>query len=364
MSTELEELLRAGMERFTASAPIPTGLAERAARHRRRRRATITAAVAAGTAMAAAAVATVALAGGTGRTVAVAGGTGRMGGGTGVWMVIGSSPVVKPSTVRLGRATTAAELVAYAALAADALPPFHPKPHQWIYTQTLTADSSTGSGGFLFGPPDERVTTSSWIRADHLQTAGIVHGKLQVSPVIGSGKRYTPKQRKLFQQVAEGGGVGGWPDSSYPYLESLPTDPAKLEAIIAANTATESQLIGTGDTAIFNAITDLTENTVLPPKLYAALYGVLIRLPGVHFDATTDLAGRAGIGLYMVEEGYFKQEIVINPHSYTYMGYEDVAIKNHTDVATDGTRYIHNGQVLGWQALLASGIVDRPGQLP
>lgn len=353
MSTELEELLRAGMERFTASAPIPTGLAEKAGRHRRRRRATITAAVAAGTAVAAAVA-----------TVTVVGGASRTGGGATGPTAIGSSPTVTSSPLTLGRATTAAELVAYAALAADALPPFHPKPHQWIYTQTLTADSSAGGGGFLFGPPDERVTASSWTRADHLQTAGIVHGKLQVSPVIGSGKRYTPKQRRLFQQVAERGGVGGWPDSSYPYLESLPTDPAKLEAIIAANAATESQLIGTGDTAIFNAITNLTENTVLPPKLYAALYGVLTRLPGVHFDAATDLAGRAGIGLYMVEEGYFKQEIVINPHSYAYMGYEDVAIRDHADIGTDGTRYIHRGQVLGWQALLASGIVGRPGQLP
>jgi hypothetical protein len=46
------------------------------------------------------------------------------------------------------------------------------------------------------------------------------------------------------------------------------------------------------------------------------------------------------------------------------MGDEWIAVRAHTSVATDGTRYIKKGQVLGWEALLASAIVRHPGQIP
>jgi hypothetical protein len=66
----------------------------------------------------------------------------------------------------------------------------------------------------------------------------------------------------------------------------------------------------------------------------------------------------------MVLEGYFRQEIVIDPNTYTYMGFKDVVIKDHAMVGTDGTRYVKVGHVMGWGALLGSAIVDKPGQLP
>jgi hypothetical protein len=55
---------------------------------------------------------------------------------------------------------------------------------------------------------------------------------------------------------------------------------------------------------------------------------------------------------------------VIDPVTYAYMGDEWVAIKAHTSVATDGTRYIKKGQVLGWEALLKIAVVQKAGQLP
>jgi hypothetical protein len=50
MSTELEQLLRGGMERFTEEARVPDGLALKAYRHRQKRRVTTRAVTAAGTA--------------------------------------------------------------------------------------------------------------------------------------------------------------------------------------------------------------------------------------------------------------------------------------------------------------------------
>lgn len=120
--------------------------------------------------------------------------------------------------------------------------------------------------------------------------------------------------------------------------------------------------------AVFDAINTLfsgeTEGALIPPKLAAALYGVLRLLPEVHFDTGTDLAGRTGLGFYMILDGQYKQEIVINPTTYAYMGGKSVAIKDYTLTGTDGTRYIKAGQVLGWLALLDLAIVDKPGQLP
>ncbi len=56
------------------------------------------------------------------------------------------------------------------------------------------------------------------------------------------------------------------------------------------------------------------QNVVLPPTLLAGLYGVLARDPAVHFDrSVTGLAGRVGVGFYTVQEGFLKEEIVINP---------------------------------------------------
>jgi hypothetical protein len=106
--------------------------------------------------------------------------------------------------------------------------------------------------------------------------------------------------------------------------------------------------------------------------LAAALYGVLAITQGVRFDRATDLAGRHGVGLYMRSDGtgtelpggWLKEEIVINPVTYAYLGYLDVATAAHTFTGSDETRHVSAGQVLGWAALLRAAIVNRPGQVP
>jgi hypothetical protein len=253
-----------------------------------------------------------------------------------------------------GPATTMEQLVAYAARTAAAEPAFDPRPHQWIYTQTLQAASSAGEGGMLFGRPDERATFAAWSRVDGKLVASYQDGKLVIrrSDVGVSAKNGTPALSMI-----------GFPDTAYLYLDSLATDPAKLRAIIIANL--KSQGSTADDVDIFNAIQALTENKVLSPRLYAGLYGVLAALPDVHFDrSVTDIAGRKALGLYTVQEGYLKDEIMINARTYAYMGEQYVALRAHTDRGTDGIRHIKKGQILGWSALLKSGIVNRPGQVP
>lgn len=244
-------------------------------------------------------------------------------------------------------AVSAAQLVAYAARAAAAAPALRPGPHQWIYFKRLLAGSSAGAGGMLQGPPNERVMTQIWIRVDGRQLASFSRGKLVV--VRWNGQDATP---------------GGWPSASYQYLGSLPADPARLKAVIAANLKAQNFVAGQGNQGIFSAIEDLMDNVVLPPRLRASLYGILAALPGVHFDrSVTDIAGRHGLGLYVIQ-GYLKDEIVINPKTYGYMGDQTVAVKAHTTTGTDGTLHVRKGQILGWTAVLSSGIVQHPGQIP
>jgi hypothetical protein len=257
-------------------------------------------------------------------------------------------------SVTLGRARTEAQLVDYATRAAAAAPAFLPGPHQWVYVKTEVATSSAGGGGFLFGPPNERLIGRAWTRVDQLRFASYLHGKLRFSP------------------GGPGATLAGWKSIGPAYLDSLPTSPARLEAVILANNSDPHMPRYAGpdkDYTIFNAIFALmsdgqTEGTWIPPKLEAAMYRVLARLPGVHFDATTDLAGRPGMGFYMLPGGWEKQELVINPVTYAYMGDEWVAVKAHTAVGADGTRYIRRGQVLGWSALLKTAVVQHAGQLP
>jgi hypothetical protein len=233
-----------------------------------------------------------------------------------------------------------------------------------VYIKVEVADSTAGSGGFLFGPPDKRMISVGWVRADWQEYAG-----------IPSFPASTPPQTLVHTTLTFSGSPGGvfdlgaWKSVSYRYLDSLPTDPAALRAVILRqNQPNLPWYQPDSNVAVFSSIATLltgqTEGVWIPPRLAAAMYRLLQQTPGVHFDTAADLAGRTGLGFYMVLDGWQKHELVINPTTYSYMGEKWIALKAHTSVATDGTRYIKKNQVLGWDALLASAIVRHAGQLP
>lgn len=238
--------------------------------------------------------------------------------------------------------SSAAELVAYATQAAAAAPPFDPKPHQWIYAKAVYLYASSAR------PTGRRISFGAfWERADGREVASRQDGVLHVS---SHGVWFhTP-----------GWAAPGWPHASYPYVESLPTSPARLKAIIVANLKTNrNPNLGSGQIRIFNAIGYLMESFILPPKLRVGLYGVLASLPGVHFDrSATDIAGRHGVGLSMLQ-GSGKAEIVINPKTYAYMGYQDVLFAHFIY-----KRLIRHMWFSGASAQLGFGIVQHAGQTP
>jgi hypothetical protein len=251
--------------------------------------------------------------------------------------------------------------------AAASAPGRAPKPGEWVAVKYEFADSSGGSGGYLFGPPDKREISLRWYSGTGCAAASVPNVPATLAPDKTVTSTLTVDTTGFAGPGCSGATLGGWKSVSYDYLNSLPSDPAALEQILAGSAG--PVVASNKEQAVFQAISTLldageSQGVVVPPKLSATLYRVLRQLPGVTFDSATDLAGRQGIGFSMELEGYFKQEIVIDPDTYTYMGFKDVVSKDHAMAGTDGTRYVKAGHVMGWAALLGSAIVAKPGQLP
>jgi hypothetical protein len=293
--------------------------------------------------------------------------TPRQGAETVVWAGRPTAPWPSTAHPSYGRATSEAQLIAYVTRAAAAMPGRAPKPGEWVAVKVEHAGSSGGEGGYLFGPPDTLDISLSWIRGDGCAGASVPLVPATTTPATTISGKLTIETSGYYGPGCPGTTLGGWKSVTYSYLNSLPTDPASLEGILAHS---DGPVVAANRAqAIFQAIDDLLgagemEGVVVPPKLSAAIYRVLQNLPGVHFESATDLAGRQGLGFYMVLEGYYKLELVIDPRTYTFMGFKAVAVRDHTLTGTDGTRYVKKGHVMGWAALLGQAIVKKPGQLP
>ncbi|MEU5877731.1 CU044_5270 family protein [Spirillospora sp. NPDC047279] len=224
-----------------------------------------------------------------------------------------------------------------------------PRPGQWAYLKTVTASSSKGVGGSLFGPPDRRVTSERWRSVDGKQVASLRKGRLSVTP-------------ETVQP-------GMSPRSDYPYLLSLPTDSAALRAEIektvdaeyGPNKATPAERAARA----FEIIEIYLRDAALPSRLRHAFYSVLQNLPGVKYEAkAVDILDRPGVTFYRVNEGYLRSEIMIDPSTYQYLGFRAIAIKTHVSQGDDRDLRSKKGQILGWGGLAQATLVDHPGQRP
>jgi hypothetical protein len=261
-------------------------------------------------------------------------------------------PAARPgASLRTSSDASGLRLADYASRAAASEPAW--QPNQWVYSDILRPKA--------LPKPGATNPTISWTQVDEHQFAYYRDGKL----VIRNQVPYLGQLTSVFEKTVTEGGM-------YSYLLSLPTTPAALRAVIVHNLKTspiqEGPLPpGTGDYGVWQAIQTTLMRTVLPPKLLAAVYGVLATDPAVHFDkSVTDNAGQTGVGFYR-REGVWRYEIMINPSTYAYMGSEGVTVATWTQHWTaDGvthTRIIKKGRQ-DWTDLVASGIVQEPGQKP
>lgn len=286
-----------------AEPPLPPGftgtsltLARRRASHRRRSRLAV-----AGVAVLAAAAVTAALA-------------------------TAAGPAAHPGHQRQRAAApgTAQVLLDRVALAADT-------------TVTVRGDQFIYSDVTLVYPPKAPEREQLWSSVDNSKEGQVIRdGK--TSPVVAD----FPANLKI---------------PNYQLLTTLPTDPAKLLDTLRAQVSTirkdnsiEDRY--TDDDLLWEVLTSLVQQPVMPPGLATAVYQVASKVPNITLvQDTTDAAGRHGIGISHAtpEFGDASDTWIFDAKTYRYLG---------------GRNTGKDGTTNGLTALVTSGVVDRVGELP
>jgi hypothetical protein len=108
----------------------------------------------------------------------------------------------------------------------------------------------------------------------------------------------------------------------------------------------------------------ILRNNVLPPRLEAAIYWALKRIPGVTLvENKVDAAGRPAIALGRVEEGWLHEEVLLDPKTYAYLGERAISTRDKVFKTEYGTtERLKKGTLQRLMVRTAAGVVDRPGQ--
>jgi hypothetical protein len=143
-----------------------------------------------------------------------------------------------------------------------------------------------------------------------------------------------------------------WGDLDYEQLIHLPTDPAKLLRYI------EHHAVGGGPrfSDIFSYAQTLlgaggTGGSPLPPKVSAAMYRVIARLPGMRLiGPTRDPLGRPGVAVGL----FFKHqpgriELIFNPKTGVLLGGRIISLSAKAGAPP--------GTVMAWSAIENQGVV-------
>ncbi|TDB82249.1 CU044_5270 family protein [Micromonospora sp. KC721] len=241
-------------------------------------------------------------------------------------------PAAKPAN--------AAEALGYAADAAAKRRFTTPRSDQWLYLETRTT-SGKGPGGFVESGPYESHTGRVWRSIDGKQVAIYKDGKLVTHPSAMMSFGF-----------------------DYATLANLPPDPDAVLAWV------RDQVGGIGggtrdgeDGIAFATINAIVRDNLLPPAVESALFRALGKLSGVTLvpDAV-NLDGRPAIAVARVQDGWLRDEMLLDPETYRLIGERAVAIADHTTNALDGSSRIKKGTIQRLLVRNAAVIVDAPGQ--
>ena len=301
MNTDLEELLRQGINHLTADAQVAPSLADRARRHVARRRTAL--ALTAGGAAAAASVATA------------------------LTMLLGSAASVSPAAVHL---------LSKIATVAERQPGAHVRNSQFWYIKSWVSYSVCGGSGdnnkcYLEKPHKRQIWQSVYnqCRVGLLRENG---RDIRLDSSVG------PDLRCPYR--------GGVNDPTYRFLQSLPTDPHRLLDLIAREMNGQQPV----PEEEFTTIGDMLHESIAPPRVSGALYRAAALIPGVTVVRhATDAIGRPGIAVAMTSVG-IRQEWIFDRHTLLYLGERDIKVAD--------------GSVFGLTAVLQRAFVNHRGQIP
>lgn len=139
--------------------------------------------------------------------------------------------------------------------------------------------------------------------------------------------------------------------TDYRALSKLPTDPDAMREWLYRVSAEEVEKERPDkDYAAFVLFGDLIHESLMPPKVSAALYRAAAQIPGVEVvPDVKDSAGREGIAITRQQSGKGREEQIFDAKTFTYLGERELD---------------ENGKVTGMSAVLERTVVDKAGQRP
>ncbi|GII29103.1 CU044_5270 family protein [Planotetraspora mira] len=240
-----------------------------------------------------------------------------------------------------------AEVLEQAALVAATRPDeAPPRPDQWQYRKYLSQQP--------LGDPGEVDVMEEWIRYDGKQTA--------FSDATG--------ELRVRDTGPDPGDDDLSPEGYDRKLRALPTDPDALLARISGDRhwidrpSEDSSHEDSAQRAFRVISVYLGQQAVMPPKLEAAMYRALAKIPGVEIEVgVRDGAGREGLGVFRKDprNDLTRDYLILKPGDFRLLGSRSIYLRDMA--ARDSFPGIPKGAVYA-TAELASGIVDEAGQRP
>jgi hypothetical protein len=233
---------------------------------------------------------------------------------------------------------TAAAVLLRAARATAAIPDLHPRPDQFIYTDSVSRYITQRNRLFV---------TRAWLSADGW------HGGL-ILQRWASGKRWyhgfgQPDCRTL-------------PHSNWNYKANCPLPPAYVTNLPQTVPAMKRYLLPFSGPRVppavgaMQVIVSSLYQFLVPHRTAALMFRALSQIEGIRvIDHATTLTGRKGIGVaaYYPAHGT-RYELIFDPKTYLYIGDSEIALNS---------TYMPMGTVNG-NAVLQVAVVDKAGQLP
>ena len=222
----------------------------------------------------------------------------------------GSGPAGPPTT----RLSDVAQVTSLVAAAARNQPDLHPRDDQFIHVKSveLTAFFDTfDKNGHHTVERLPRIHRELWRSVD-----GHRDGLLRESPCPRGRTCDVPLRAYKWASSPA-------PDSAAA-LRALPTDPDHLLAAIDKMTPDEN---GHPRPMLrWKSIQGLINEQYVPPKVRAALFEIVGKLPGATLDRTaTDAIGRPGIGVSVPDGLGGHNEMIFDRQTYQYLGSRSIA---------------------------------------
>jgi hypothetical protein len=249
----------------------------------------------------------------------------------------GVHPSSSPAGAVLVPATAAAVLLR-AARATAAIPDLHPRPDQFIYTDSVSRYVTQRNRLFV---------TRAWLSADGW------HGGL-ILQRWASGTRWyhglgQPDCRTL-------------PHSNWNYKANCPLPPAYVTGLPRTVKAMKRYLLSSRDPRIplavsaMQVITSTLYQDLVPHRNSALMFQALGQIKGIKvIDHATTLAGREGIGVAAYDPSHGTlDELIFDQKTDLYIGDSQIALNS---------TYMPKGTVNG-NAVQQIAVVGKPGQLP